>query len=360
MRARARWLPGTSLPRLSPESRFVVLSALLLTAELVILAAPGYWAKPAVVAPAVMADLVLGLPAIGYLVLVRAERMRGLGVLPLAVLGLILARWWIPAAHQALLPSPEWVAGLLEVGLVAMMAVRIRRVRARHRAAPEPPPTLDAMRDAATEVFGRRVGEAVFTELAVMWYAVTGWGRRGPTDDDGTRWFTAHRRAGYGAILMAILMMIAPETLVVHVLLARWSVAAAWVATGLAIYSALWLVGDYHAARLNPSSVSRRGLALRLGLRWRADVPWSAVAELTKEAPDARTLKMTLFGRPDAWLVFREPVEVSGLLGIRRRVEAVGVAMDDTDAFGAAVAARGAGGAGGAGPRGPVTEASPD
>lgn len=62
------------LRRFSPEAVFLISAALLCTAELSILAHPGYWAKATVVAPAVMVDLALGMPFLGYLFLVRSRR----------------------------------------------------------------------------------------------------------------------------------------------------------------------------------------------------------------------------------------------------------------------------------------------
>lgn len=310
------------------------------------MAAPGYWAKPTVVAPAVAVDLIVGLPFIGWLVLVRGRRMPIAGLLPLAVGGLVLARWWIPSPHQG-----GWLrlAGpALELALLAAVGLRVRRFRSRHRTdrADRRLRPLDAAREAAREVLGPRVGDVVVGELAALWYAVTGWGRFGPREE-GVHYFPGHKRRGYGAILGALILVMVPETLVVHVLLTRWSALAAWVATGLAAYSVVWLLGDFHAARLNPSAITDGGLSLRVGLRWRVDVPWSAVVRYLDAAPDQAAVRMTLLGRPEGWVELRHPVDVTGLLGMRRRGRFLGVSLDEPDAFRREVSRRALAAAGG-------------
>lgn len=303
-------------------------AALLITAVLTVLALPGYGRQPTLVAPAVLVDLTLGLPALGYLFLVRSGRQNPSILLPLALLGLLLARWWIPPEHLDLSLSLETVALLLEGGLLVLLGFRIRAVRRAFRAArPRFPYRGDALRHALREVLGPRVGAVFFGEVGVLWHTMAGW-RGGKVPGVPGTVFPGHRRNAYPAILVALLMAIAVETVALHVLVGLWFVPAAWALTILSVYSGIWLLGDFQAARATPSLVGQEALHLRTGLRWSADVPWSTIRSIHDERPSGDTVDMTLWGAPDFWLECSDPVPVQGPFGLDRQVQFLGVAVD--------------------------------
>jgi hypothetical protein len=57
------------------------------------------------------------------------------------------------------------------------------------------------------------------------------------------------------AIVCIVALILLVETTVPHLLLQRWSALAAWIFTGLSLYSLLWLTGDYYAIRSRISFV---------------------------------------------------------------------------------------------------------
>lgn len=69
--------------------------------------------------------------------------------------------------------------------------------------------------------------------------------------------FSMHRRAAYGAVVVALGMASLAELVAVHLLVVRWSPAGAWALTALSVYGLAWLLADYHAVR------RRKGLAIR-------------------------------------------------------------------------------------------------
>lgn len=324
----------------SAEASFLVSASLLLTAALTVLAQPGYWQKPEVVAPALTIDLALGLPVLGYLFLVRGGK-RGRWILaPLAVLGLSLARWWIPDAHQdpsrglrPLFVTAEAVLTLCLVTRVGGIVHEYVRLRDLRRSRP------DALREALGQVLGRRLGGALFTEVSALWYA-TRLFQPARAAGQAVGRFPGHRRNGYPAVLGAILLLVGVETSVAHLLLGLWSPKAAWLSTILGIYSGIWLLGDYHAARLNPTSVNDHELTLNVGLRWHTVLAWSDIVGIHDDDPADASLRMTMFGAPDFWLELARPVRVLGPFGIVREARAVGVAVDAPSELRALIAER--------------------
>jgi len=325
---------------IGPESAFFISAGLLCTGVLSVLALPGYWANPATIAPAISIDLSLGLPALGYFFLVRNGRIGRLVLVPLCFLGLLLARWWIPESHLDLSRGLELAAVILEGVLLLALLIRIRRILAAYRDALEHQPyPIDAVRVALTSVIGKRLGAVVFSELGILWYAFAGWRRQ--TDDHPLgRAFSGHRRSGYPAVLGAILMAVAVETAVMHLLVSLWMVPVAWVLTALGVYSMAWLLGDFHAARLNPSILTDSGLHLRTGLRWRTDLVWADILGIHDGAPSEKDVKLTLWGGPDFWIECRDPAVVIGPFGLERRVRFLGLGVDDTLEFREAIQAR--------------------
>lgn len=314
-------------------SVFLISAGLLCTIELWILSLPVYWSEPRILAPAVAVDLSLGLPILGYLFLVRTKRAGWVALIPLLLLGLGLSQWWIPEAHLDLTGGVEVVAVILEGGLLFFLVARIGRIRkAYRREKPRHPYPLDALRVAFAREVGPRVGAAVFGEVSVLWYAFTGWARRRTLPPDA-RAFFCHRRNAYPAVLGAILMAVLVETAILHLLLSLWIGRAAWIVTALGIYSVLWLVGDFQAARLNPSLSADAGLHLRTGLRWCVDLRWTDVSAIREDPPVEASVRMTLFGKPDLWLECHEPMVVVGLFGMERRVRFLGLGLDDPQEF---------------------------
>lgn len=329
---------------LGPVALFLILTAALCTVELSILADPRFLVRPDLIAGAATLDLAAGLPALGYLCLVRTRRVGVWLTVPLFFLGVALARWWIPTPRQGVLHGLEWLVAAAELGIVAFLVLRLRRVHALYRSRRDDSLyPLDATRTAVSETLHSRLAaEVVLTELAVLYYAVSGWWTGAPTTHPRGAVFPCHRRGGYPALLGALLLVTAVEIPALHFLLALWSGWVAWIATGLGVYGFLWLLGDFQAMRLQPTVASAAGLHLRLGLRWRAYVPWSALRALHpgRTVPSSAKLRMTPFGTPDLWLELHEPVVVRGLLGIERRVRWLGVGVEDREGLRALVRLR--------------------
>ncbi len=155
-----------------------------------------------------------------------------------------------------------------------------------------------------------------------------------PTPPEGVRHFSFHRRNGYPAVVGILLVIVAVETAVAHLLLGLWTPVAAWISTTLGVYSGIWIWRDFRTARLNPIASSEDGLDLNVGLRWKAAIPWSDIVAIhdrdpgPEPEPAGPVLRLTLFGAPDFWLELREPARVAGPLGITRPARYLGVGAD--------------------------------
>jgi hypothetical protein len=299
--------------------------------------------QPGALASAVTLDLALGLPLLGYLFLVRAGRAPALVLAPLFVLGNVLARLLVPREHQMLLRGLELVVVAVELALLGFVVWRIGRlIRHIGAARAEHPYLTDAWRaGASTALGGSPLVAFATTELVVLAAAFTGWFRR-PSLPAELAPFSVVRAGGTVAFFSLILAVVPIELVVLHVLIAKMSAAAAWVVTALGIYGAIWLLGDFHIMRLEPIGVGAKGLHVRVGIRSRVRVPLSNVVDVSRRAPvdDGTTVNLSVLGEPDLWVTLREPVTVDGLFGRSRSGRVLGLPVADPDGLAAAIAPR--------------------
>jgi hypothetical protein len=164
-------------------------------------------------------------------------------------------------------------------------------------------------------------------ELAMLGLALFSWRSR---PEPGT--LSVHRRSGWTAVCVAVLFISLPETAGLHLLIARWSTSAAWVATALGAYGVVWLLGDLRALQLRGVTVSDGLLRIRIGVRREADVPLSSIAAIEDgAAPGAE--RLAVLGAPVLTLRLREPIEVRPLFGKARRASALALQVDDPAAL---------------------------
>jgi hypothetical protein len=243
--------------------------------------------------------------------------------------GVSLARSHVPHAPLGAL----FVAGgVLEVVTVGWIAIRLRRVVRAGRAARDAGP-IGAIE--AGLVAGRipaRVAAIVATEIAAAWFTVTGWFRR-------PRAGFAMRSTGWILFAGVIGFLIIVETAAAHIALVMWKPWLAWVSTVSSAYMLVWLAGDAQLIRLYPVAIAGGALRICVGIRWRATIALADIASVTesRSVPDG-ALSLALL-EPTVLVTLRAPVEVIGLLGIRRRADRIALTIDEPAAFIAAIAA---------------------
>ena len=224
------------------------------------------------------------------------------------------------------------VAGVLELATLAVVVIRVRRARLAWRVARTTDGPHAALATALSAVLPALVAELVATELAVMAYAVVGWRRRTSTA------FAVHRASGWPLIAGVFAALTLVEATVVHiVLVAACAPTIAWVASALALYGALWLVGDAHALRHGGVRLDGHELSIELGVRWRGRIAYAAIVRVMRGAGPAE-LDVAIAGA-NVVIELREAVELVGLFGRRRRVRSLALELDEPDALVAALEA---------------------
>ena len=179
-------------------------------------------------------------------------------------------------------------------------------------------------------------------EIGLLYYALFSWRAR-PTDATKHGAFSYHKKNGYTTLLAGILVAMLIEMIALHTLIWLWAPGLAWVVTVLSLYGMLWLLGDWRAVCLRPILVEKDALIVRIGLRWTVQVPFVAIASVRPveaQPPSRKTpgyLKALLLGIPPYLIALNHPIVAHGLYGRRKTITMIGLAVDDTVSFEAAL-----------------------
>ena len=259
--------------------------------------------KPAVGAGAAL-DVAVTVPALYFLLIVRAGLQPLISIAPICLLGLLRATYLAP---RVAFTRPV-VAAAVEIALVALVVSRLRKGAPQSR--------LDAV---------------IAGEVTMLYYALASWRRR-PEIPDGARAFPIHERSGAAALFGALAAVSVMEAGLVHMVVMRWSTAAAWTLTALSLYGSLLLVAIARSLVLRPVLVTADEVVLRSGMLWTLRVPHSGVAAVERPGAPCE-LRMPLAAEPNLVLRLREPIVATGIYGLKRRVNAVAVSIDEPAEF---------------------------
>jgi hypothetical protein len=277
------------------------------------------------VAVAIAFDLTATATAAFWWLAVRPGHARPRALFRVAAVGFVVAKLLVG------LDALGALGALAELIVLVALVVRLRRVVAATRAERRRGHgTTFALATGLAQVVPPVVAHAFAVELSAGYLALTGWFRRPP---DGV---SMYRGTGYLTILGPLCVLVAIETVLVHVVVAQVAPTAAIVVTALSVYGLIWLVGHAHAVRLQPLRVIDGAVVIERGVMARAVVPIADIAEIAAVATVPGAIDLSLGGANIA-LALRTPATVHGLFGRTRRADRLLLSVDDPDALRALV-----------------------
>lgn len=142
------------------------------------------------------------------------------------------------------------------------------------------------------------------------------------------------------AVLGAIIFLVIAETFIFHLLLQRWSETAAWILSGLSIYSGLQLLGLSRSMSKRPIYVQEDRLELRYGIFGETSVPLSDICKVeltTGELPTGtKIIRLSPLGgleSPNVILYLDSSHVLHRFYGIKRSFDAIALYVDEKEAF---------------------------
>ncbi len=288
---------------------------------------------------AALFDLTVTASAAFYFLLVRSGYFSRLTLLAISLSGLRAAAFLLPNVDQQYLPDLKWVGAPLELVLIAAIVRRLRRV-------PSGSDTLAQIRHATAAIIPYKgLAHIVAAEVAVFYYALFSWRAKPETSRD-SQTFSCAEASGYSFLGTMLILLILCEGAPLHFLLLHYSAAAAWIVTGLDAYGILWAVATIRAVRLRAILVDEHWVRLRIGVVWEADIPRQDIVSCRRAiyttAPSKKPgyLKAVVLNDPQYIIELSRPTLVVGFYGQRRTVTQIGVAVDQAEAFAAALNCR--------------------
>jgi hypothetical protein len=320
--------------KLPPSLALVVLAAYLSAVALVHTSI--FTRAPEPLSFVVAVELVVLVPIVYWLLVVRRGRARPRTVLLAVVCSVLGARLVLPATHRSFVTGARFFTFAIELGITAYAIWAVQRALRRAHDDGSEGDVVELLQHTLAASFGQRAWiRAVAMEIATFYYALGGRGDRPPR---GAVTFAVDASSA-GTMAAGFGMVIVIEAVVMHLLLMRWSIAAAVALTGLSLYSLLWLVGDYRATHRRPVVLDGRRLVLRVGLRCHVVVEIDQLRSVRlvswRDVPEraAGYLNTTRPGQPNIVIEVRAPIKVTTLLGLQRTTQRIGLRLVEPQRF---------------------------
>ena len=298
---------------------------------------PLFSAYPAELSSAITIDLLFTVP-LAYFLLIRKKAVPNITIVPVFGVGMIIAGLILPKENQILLDfAKTWALPLIELAVAAFILFKVRETIRLFRI--ESSNQLDfytALKSACKEILPAKVDAIFAMEISVFYYCLFAWKKRKLDKNE----FTYHKESAVLILLGVFLFVLLVETFVVHLLLQAWSTVAAWILTGLSIYTAFQLFAILKSLSRRPISIGTDTLFLKYGLFAETQIPYSAIKSVelsTKPLEfDQYTRHLSPLKEVDSYNVILEvdqSQEIRGLYGLKRDFNRLAFHVDEKEKF---------------------------
>lgn len=330
-------LADVTLTRRRSITTFITLSLLLLSLETWIATRVEASPRSDILAIAITIDLVVGVPLLYYLLIVRKKLLPLSSIVPVCILTLLALRFILPSSEQSFLRFSDFLIPAIELTVAVFLLFKLRRVIRDVRVARRHCLYfIDALRIGIRKsIKSDSVAAIMASEVSMLYLVFVGWFARFRTSRQDVSMYSYHRKSNF--LFWPLVALIIVETAGLHLVISIWTQTGAWIFTAISAYTLLWLVGHYHASRLQPMIVDDQFIYLRTGLIWRSQIPLDNISKIRKPVKDDRQadgyVNVSLLGDPDVVIALREPDTLEGLFARKKKVRMIGVALDDPKAL---------------------------
>lgn len=290
---------------------------------------------------AITLDLVLTAPLV-YFLMIRKTKIPKITVVPFLVGGVVLGSLLLPADQQAIIGlMRSYVLPVVIFGVELVIGYKIyQTVRLIRKARGADLDIYQVLKGSLAQTMPYpRVAKAMATEFALFYYMLFSWKRRDKAEAE----FSHFRESGFTALSLGFAFLIVVETVVLHILIVRWSGTLAWILTILSLYSLVLILGNMKATRQRYSVLDGDLLHLKIGVVGDVIVPVAEVerVELTSRElkPEGKKVEKLGFDTHRVALHFSKPQTVEKLYGIKKKCDVLLLHVDERKAFVAAVEA---------------------
>lgn len=318
---------------------------LLLTVSLVFLSKSSFFARyPQDLSLGITIDLLLTVPLL-YFFLIRKTKIPNTSVVAVMLIGVLVCSAILPADRQLYLDYfKSWGLPAIEMGILTYIIYRVRQAIRKFRVQfDESPDFYKTLKKTCAQFLPAGLVMPVVTEIAVFYYGFVYWKRRELKENE----FSYHKDSGTIPLLIAIIFIVAIETVVFHILLLKWSSLAAWILTGISIYSGIQLFGFLKSMLKRPFSMEGDRLVLRYGIMAETEIDLQKIESVEISSTDLefddQTRKLSFLGSLEGHNVvirLKRENELAGLYGRTRTYRNLAIYVDDKTGFKNTIEAR--------------------
>lgn len=286
---------------------------------------------------AITADLLLIVPFI-YFLLIRKTAIPKTTVVPFVILGVVICSFIIPKENQDYLNLfKSYILPVIELTVVAFIIYNLRKAIKQFKTKKtESYDFYSTLKKTCYEILPKGVVIPFAMEISVFYYGFIYWKKRALQPNE----FSYHKDSGALGLLIALLFLIAIETVALHLLLAQWSATTAWVLTLLSIYSGIQILGFLKSIIKRPIAIANGKLYLRYGVMKETTIVISNIESIKISYKDVMTdenvHKLSILGDLEGHnlvLRLKEENELIGFYGKKQSFKTLMLHVDDKTEF---------------------------
>lgn len=296
-----------------------------------------FQANPEMLSLGVTFDLILLVPIL-YFSLVRKTNIPKTTVVPILILGIVVATAIIPSENQYYLNLfKRWGVPIVELTVLSFALYNLRKsIQKFKKNRKNAYDFYSTLKTTCYDIFPKGIVMLVVTEIAVFYYGFIYWRKRTLKQNE----FSYHKDSGTIVLLIAVIFIIAIETMVFHIVLAKWSVTAAWILTILSTYTGIQILGFLKSMVKRPISIEQNKLFLRYGFMNESTINIAEIdsIELSSKIIELKdkTRSLSILGESESHNVIirlNQENTMHGLYGLKRKYKVLVLYVDDKVEF---------------------------
>lgn len=321
---------------ISLRNLLLLLPALFILLCILLTKIPGFFSDHSL-SNAITLDLLLTTPLV-YFLIIRKRSIPNTTVIPIIILGMVVATQIIPKSHQQLLRwFIDWVFPILELGVLAYMLITIRKAILVART--EKNHFLDfhdLAKGVASRIFPKRIAQLLATEISTLYYALFSWQKHKPNINE----FTHYRSTSSRLLLHVFIFLILVEAGALHLLLQSWNTSVAWIVTGISLYTCLQVLAIAKSLPNRPILLDDNVLRLRWGLMNQSEIPLNTISSIQLEKKEIEKTPGTAYLSPlhsaegnNVVITLSKPTAMDQMYGFTKPFSKIVLYIDDPERF---------------------------
>lgn len=313
------------------------LPLLVILSAIAIVKSPVFNEHSSTLSIGVTIDLLLTLPFV-YFLAIRKTKIPKTTVFPFLILGIIISTVLLPEENQGLLNLfKTWALPVIELSVISFIIYKVTSVvKSYKRNKTESADFYSVLKTTCNSILPKLPAKLVAFEVAIFYYGLFNWKKTKLNTNE----FSYHKNSGTISLLIALILIIIAETIGLHALLSKWSNIAAWILTGLSIYTGFQMLGFLKSLSMRPISIDNTHLHLRYGIMAESRINLKDIISIEASSKsyedDKMFKKLSFLGELESHnviITLNKEHTLHGLYGIKKTYTKLALYVDNKTEF---------------------------